>query len=56
MNEQQEVKIRKELLEFFRLNFTYIGLSEKQKEDRIFKLTNDVFLLFMRYNKKVTNI
>ena len=56
MNEQQELKLKKEILEFFKLNFTYNGLTETQKNDRIFKLTNDVFLIFLKYNKKVTNI
>lgn len=49
MNEAQEFRIKSDLVKFFRENFTYVGLSEEEKEDRIFKLVNNAFIIFLRH-------
>ena len=43
MNERQEKEIKKELLNFFRKKFTYLGMTDEMKESRVYALVDEMF-------------
>lgn len=50
MTEQQEIKLKTKLAKFFMTNFTFIGMSDEDKEVRIYKLVNDMFYIIISSN------
>jgi len=50
MTESQEIKLKNKLSKFFRTNFTFLGMSDEDKEARVYKLVNDMFYIIISSN------